>query len=968
MEIGTLVTITCFCLLAVVVLGCFLVGFWRGMKRSAVNIGVTAGVFLLSFFLAPVIAKALLNGITLSIGGTTLTLNEYLLKIISETPEINNFLDLSPSAVSLVEAIPLLLVNLVVFAAALLVFGIIGYIVYKIISVCCFKSKSKEKILNLKRNRWGGACMSAAFGFAFMVLTIAPFSSLAKTADVLNSTASFYQSSTANSKIIDLPAEVINGVEGFNNSLGKVTGVFGLDNAMFDQLTKTTFENKNLCLRKDALTAIKLGNTALNLQKDFGTGNISTLKSINWEKMDEAFEELVNGGLLSAFIPNIINDFVQNYDMLGVTHDPQVETFFEDLKEATKNITAGDYYTNDLKVLYNIISSVGSSGLADVFIFENTKDIYEKLQETFDSKNKTQILEIFSSFFNINVLKDSFESASTLIFEKILDSSFTPVGNVDDSSWNIFKNDTLDIVDKVVSIVNSVNVADIADNPATLLDLSPQKASDVLDIVGDLVDSVNDVAFLKDASGNSLLDFILNNAGLSDILTVDGVELETYKSLTNHLKNPVFSLLKLDLFEVLNAETSTTTDIINHIAETLSKDSKTQTSDILEEFLLPLMETHALENLIFNQLIPSLSSGLESFIDLNALTIKTESTINRSETIQNWESEIMHITKALVALNDNKIADGETSSSLLSELLEGNSDMVGLLSNITGEELSAVLKPVLYAKSTTPLVNNILKILQDNINAITGASITITKTPETFVENSPEDQADELCNVLSMVLSILPENGNISSIDDLSLEDLGALLDNIKLNAYRVELSDDENPLQNEGLLKPVFESLIVKIVSNFPEITAIKDKKEWYELNFTETLALAQELKEIADLDNITGTDENGETIIDKVEDIIKKITPETEEQINNIIDMAETVMGESTVTVPEDQKNNINSILDSIGSSNTGGTITDSDGNPIKDSEGNNITFTDENGEPIKLEDETINNIKEFLGLTTP
>ena len=113
-----------------------LIGFWagfrRGVKRSALELGLTFAGILICGFITPPITNALL-GINISAGGETTTLQGLIVEMLTQDATIGSFIESSPSLESLLTHLPGVLLCSIVFLVLNLLMRLVVYIIYKII-------------------------------------------------------------------------------------------------------------------------------------------------------------------------------------------------------------------------------------------------------------------------------------------------------------------------------------------------------------------------------------------------------------------------------------------------------------------------------------------------------------------------------------------------------------------------------------------------------------------------------------------------------------------------------------------------------------------------------------------------------------------------------------------------------------------------------------------------------------------
>jgi len=108
--LGGIVTIGFVVILAVG----FLIGMWRGLKRSTVNLVISVIGVIIAFFITPVITNAIL-GIKVMVDGSNSTLQQVIVELFKKDKDINAMMMANKNLEVFFMNLPSALVNVVVF-------------------------------------------------------------------------------------------------------------------------------------------------------------------------------------------------------------------------------------------------------------------------------------------------------------------------------------------------------------------------------------------------------------------------------------------------------------------------------------------------------------------------------------------------------------------------------------------------------------------------------------------------------------------------------------------------------------------------------------------------------------------------------------------------------------------------------------------------------------------------------------
>lgn len=925
MDIKTIVIIVSYILFTLIIGLSFWVGYKRGVKRSAISLGISLALIVIAFLITPPISNAILN-IKVNSAGDSKPLSQLIIDILSEQPQIKTAIENSPTLRSFIEALPLVVMNVVVYLVLYFIMRLIGYIIYKIIEVTCLKSKQKEKELGLKRNGWAGGALSVAKTLIFIFLLLAPLNALlglindmeTKTKPAYTASSSSSSSSIPSTEEIlsNIPSVVTDGITAYeNNVFGFLGSWFGLDNFVFDNLVKIKVDGEEINIRQDALSYAIVYNTYVEMSKAVSNPADESFVNVDWTRLDQSVNYIFESGLVRGVVANLFADFVKNYQEFEINFG-QAQEILDCLKASIENKNVKDYFTNDLKQIYEAFSTAGKSGVLDTLLLDKTSSSTDKFEEIISIKNKDALKMVLSSALNMNIVKDAFSPILKLAVNQINSDKFDfSNSSTNVQNWEEFKKTILTSVDDLAEINSTLPLSTIVSQPVEILKLTKEKLSLLLSKTGSLLDNINNSGILVDEKGTKVLDKIFEGLGFGNIKSVNGnPEINSYESFFNYLKTPLLKLQEFDLYQSISSGADAQ-ETFNKVAEKLSQESQesegeTKYSSALSDIILSLYKSESFRENILKDFINSSMKFSDGFLDLSKLEVYDGDVYNFEKSFENWKNECSQLTKFFVEAFKIKIGSGENERLLLNALLK--EDVSSVIKEIPQTQIEKIINPALYLKSIQKVVSEALAIATDNINSITGKDTTIDLSLITLKEGDDEDQANEISQIIKKFIAVVPESGNISSLEDLSYSDLGSLLDAVKENAYRTTL----NGKTESGLFLGLFNDFFLELKNTYPQSEKIIGSKNPWEISFTELLSAVEKIKNtsntfMSSLDQII----NKETItVGDIEGLVNSIDENVnKEEINDLIDIVVDSF-DYNIQIPGDTEEQINQNKETI------------------------------------------------------
>lgn len=926
MGLGSIVGLVLNVLFALILVIGFLLGIWRGLKKSAVSAAFSIVGVLIAFFVTPPITNAIL-GISVNFGGTSQTINEYLMNQISSNPDIANLVENSPSLESLIASLPSAIANVVVFIVVTLAVELVLYIPYRIIASVCLKQKGQKKY------RWWGGAVGVVKAFLVALLVFMPLSSLSGTvSEALTQEAVFVEkkdddkstfaegemqeeqnqegdkqeeSQQENSTILAevLPAEVIDAISAVNSSaFGVLGGAVGLDNAMFDYLSKVDMENGNVYIRQELVNYFDAYNIFTQISNEMQKENGKSLTQLNFEKIDKVIEGVLNGGLYRSVAVEVLTEVIvdyQNYSFMQnetfVEYYPLFDSVGLSLKtNLSQNIEGAiQYFSNDIKEVYSAFKTLATNGVLDQM--RNLSEEESILDILTTKENVESLTIVVDDLFSMNMVRDSV----TFVANKMLSSLIEGVDEIavdvkdwTEEKWDQLSSDISSVFEKAVKVIDQVEISQVLEDPTSILQDKQLNISSLLSNLGGLIDGVRSIELFKNAEGNSILDQMLVEYGFTlpaedeQIYNANGelVKISSYTDLLNLFVPSFEKLQKIDLFTKLENSTDAKS-LITYLAGEISKDNA-----LLSTVILPLTQVEPAKSLITDLFAESVNSDLIS-IDAN------------SYTYSDWKSELDSLTQILTTLNKKSSVEGKTYLDLA---LDG--DVSSILSNLGSDvTITDILSPVLTAQSTDGLKRQVFQTIDEMLNEVVGTSENFGNLESLdfdtiFIkEGGIEDQTDEVCKIFESVIEIYKdytkttESGLEYSLSNMDKTQLGVLADRIKENAYRVDIAsqsaEQEKPA-NDGIFRVAFDNLYNKMLSSFENgnIRQLIEGKEVYNISFTSLMASVEAFEDVAQSEFVGKVSEiltsEEDITIEKVEELVDTISQESADEILVVAD----------------------------------------------------------------------------------
>ena len=821
-----------------------LIGFWagfrRGVKRSALELGLTFAGILICGFITPPITNALL-GINISAGGETTTLQGLIVEMLAQDATIGSLIESSPSLESLLTHLPGVLLCSIVFLVLNLLMRLVVYIIYKIISAIAFKSKKKEKQEGLKRNGWVGGALGVFKMFMLLLVISMPITSLVKFVDnqVYQSKAAVADgSATQIDETLDgLPQQVKDVLHAIDASaFGVLNGAVGLDDYIFDNISQFDMNGEKVEMRKEL-------STYLDIMRDVSALEVSNqVSSMDWDKIDGLYKTASQSGLYKGVLLNVAGELIVDYPTL-ISLFPELAEYEEilaDVKTGLENAQSyATYLASDIDNIYYTFRDLAKSGYLD-YVFNGDVDVVSAI--TLLSQEYTVVMtNSIDRIIDTNLLRDSFSSvldyALDGLSEEGEESIFQDI-NTQVSNWDVLKSQISTVLIEFGNInveleKNNMSISDVVDDVNNLLKVKTG-ASTILSKVGTMLDTVDSMEIMKNTQGEKLLPKVLEEFGIGNLLDVQGEDITTYKALFEFVSTPIENLISLDIYDALQGDVDYNT-VLKKFASRLASemttvDGETTYSTMLEDTLLPIYKVSALKNLVFDQII-SASAGT-GVIDFSLLEVENDF----EQSYANWQADLPLISQIISEFESRKFDESQT---MLDYLLAGG-DINEVIKLLDDEAVDDIVPAIMQAKSTQPLKDELSTVIVDVMQDVTGQTgLSLPLSSATFNSSSAEDQTDEFTTIVKNFVSIYKNTQDLTSLENIDATMLGDLIESVKQNAYRQQLYGKKE----QGVMKSIFDALILAAEQQFSfEQAALCDvagKDYIYQIDFTQMFEL---------------------------------------------------------------------------------------------------------------------------------
>lgn len=870
-AIGWIVSIV---FIAILVIG-FFIGFWRGLKRSTASLIFGLVGALLAFFLTPTITDAILN-INVTSNGVQTSINNLLVDMLkSASDDVEALVNANPNLESFFAQLPSALANVVVFIVLTAIVELIMYIIYKIIASIFLRYK-----VGAKKHRITGGVVGAVKTLIIVIFAFMPLSALIGTLNNIMYEDEYFtvqvqeEKMVANaddgeiiedidegkqpgegqpegeeggdqsaedvkvSNLIDeyMPKEVKSVVSGLeNNALIKISKVFGLDNYVFDYLSRVTVDGEKVEVRKEIENIYPLANFVYQIQNFYDEEGLVNLKNADFDKIEKYFNNFVDSGLFQSVLASTVANIIENYQDYAFIAESQIvqeyQIILDDLKENLANFTTtkekGEYFASDFKNIFSAFKTLAKSGTLDQI--KDLSGVNEIINILTTEENLTVLQSALENVFSMNTIQDSISSVIKVAFEKILDEEVADLedtSNYTDEQWKNLSVKFTSIL-KIVGDINSEfsgGLEGVIKNPESLLDQSSETLTTTLSNAGSLLDELLSVDLFKTTTGanTTIFDGILTEYNLTlpsdtvykinitegDELVKEETTISSYKELFEFVTPTLITVKDNDLYDIITSG-SDGQNLLQTLADKIAKnDGDTVAGDkyLLHKIVLPLYQIDFTNELIISNLQTALSEDeIITFANIN--------------TFSEWESELNYISSLITKVNTSVVNIGSqeqpNNQTYMQIILSG--DYNTLINHLQEEDVDGIFRPILEAKCTENLKEQVINLINENINSVTNSQ---TKIPTINI-------ADNVDEIISIIKSFISLNKIITSTQDITIDSLVEMntedIGNV-LNAIRDTLYDEEGNLKENAMFEQIYNDVVDTIRAEYFDVDGVEN------------------------------------------------------------------------------------------------------------------------------------------------
>ncbi len=427
----------------------FLIGLWRGLKKSAVNLAFSIAGVLLAFFITPSITNATLT-FNVTINGTRQTISDFIINQFAANTDIAHMMAVNENFATLVNHLPSAIVSTLVFILLTLIIEFFIYIIYKIIAVLCLKNKPGKK-----RHRLLGGAVGVVKAFVISIFMFMPLTSLLGLVNDVNSTediftqtvvAEEYVGEEENEGLIDrfiANKEVTKQIKDVEkNVFSIIGGAAGVDDAMFDYLSSFKMGKETVKIRQELKTYAQTANVILQLKSELSGNRTRKFSSIDFDKLEKHFNKVLESKIYSKVVIEIVGDVVLNTDDYSFASGlKEFEDILKDIRNGLGQIeNANEYFSNDIKKVFSAFKSLSKDGVIDevlaVTVPEERASKTEKMLKQIivmtNAGNIDSSATAINEIFTTNIVSNSKVSISKFLTDKVMQGkNFVDISKVD---------------------------------------------------------------------------------------------------------------------------------------------------------------------------------------------------------------------------------------------------------------------------------------------------------------------------------------------------------------------------------------------------------------------------------------------------------------------------------------------------------------------------------------------------------
>ncbi|MBQ7453028.1 MAG: hypothetical protein IJS68_02035 [Clostridia bacterium] len=539
---GTISAVVASVALAFLILG-FVFGWVRGYQKSLARFIIVLVVAVVAFFITPALTNGLLtldiSGLGIKIGGGTVTsVKDLITQLINSISQVKELVESSPTLKAFIDAIPAMIVNVLLFTLLFFLLKWISMIIYGILAATVFNKKKMEGKNKIKLLGAGIGVVQALLTVAILLIPLFGFVNIASNlnaeAEAASSTSATAYAVSYNENVsesedggisLDRATEVASEyVSAFRNTwIVKVYSAVGVDKlsvSVFDKLSEQKVNNVQTNLTKELTVAVKM---VPSLQELTSSGMKIDSKFVNAveKALDTAYESDIVSNIVNEVIVSASTKWSNGETFIGmskpaVSDDASVNAIVDTLLSAMKNAKAIDI-ESDLKSIVNVMNILVDQNVFDAV--SNGEDAAKDVLEIISKENSNIVADL------INALKDSPELVQVL--PKIINTGLDFVYDALETTIPEGQEDQYKISENITSMtwgLDAENIQSVLKNIASIYsDFSNKESSEntieviSLEKLGIALNSMRNSAVMN-APGGKLLESLLNSEMISSVI------------------------------------------------------------------------------------------------------------------------------------------------------------------------------------------------------------------------------------------------------------------------------------------------------------------------------------------------------------------------------------------------------------------------------------------------------------------
>lgn len=399
-----------------------------GAKKSTLKFVCFIVGIIIAALITPLVSSAVLK-IEITYNNELTSIKDILLSLITQALNTSDMVSSNPAFAELLQNIPLMIGNLFVFIVLVYVVSLFSWVVYKVLASVFIKKdkyevKDGKKVkIKSKKYRLVGGLIGLVQGMVLMFVTFFPISGLVGLVTELSQqtvvvAAEENAELTPTAKLLreNLPKEIMDIIEAYDKSIiSKTTGVLGLDDACFNNVSSVKVNGYTISLRDEVVTISNIyDNVSYIFDLDFSS--IRAIKQVDFAKLEKAINYVFDSNAIQSILPELVN---YGFDeLLKIDDVTSNKDYYDCISLIKKEFNTNNQVANNLKIellsCVNIIETFVNTGVFDEVFPENNEVNINNILDLLSANNKKVYYEIIDEMFESKLLS----STSSVIVNK----------------------------------------------------------------------------------------------------------------------------------------------------------------------------------------------------------------------------------------------------------------------------------------------------------------------------------------------------------------------------------------------------------------------------------------------------------------------------------------------------------------------------------------------------------------------